>query len=408
MSSETLLQEILDPESRPNPWPLYTELRKTPVAEQADGNYLIGTYDEISALLHDPRLSSDIRRIQGAFHPDPGELPPLINVDPPDHDRLRRVAMRQFGPPWRPDRVAELEPQLTRQVDEMISGLEGKSELDLVDDFAYPFPVKAICGLLGVPEEDEPKFHRWAGALIAALGARFRNDHEAAERLLQEGLEARAELREYLVGLIDAHRRDPGDDMLSGLVSEDSPDGMLNEIEARDTAVLLLLAGHETTVNLISNGMLTLLRHPEMFERVRNEEGFVTNVVEELLRFEPPVHLLFNRTALADIEIGGTTIPAESMIVVAIASGNRDPKHYRDPDRFDPDRPEREHLGFGGGIHYCFGAPLARLEVYLALTALTRRLENPRLLQDPPPYRPSPILRGPIHLPVAVDGIRSA
>jgi cytochrome P450 len=408
MSSETLLERIMAPESRPNPWPLYAELRETPVAAQADGSYLVGTYDEITTLLHDPRLSSDVRRIPSAFHPDPGELPAFLDVDPPDHDRLRRMAMRQFGPPRRPDRVAELEPQLIRQVDEMVGALEGRSEFDLVDDFAYPFPVTVMCGLLGVEEKDEPKFHRWTEAMIAALGARFGRDQEAAGKLAQEGLDARAELREYLVRLIDARRRAPGDDLLSGLVTVGTPDGMMNEAELRDTAVLLLLAGHETTVNLIGNGMLTLLRHPEMYERVRNEDGFVINVVEELLRFEPPVHLLFNRSALADIEIAGMTIPAGAMIVLAIASGNRDPKRYRDPDRFDPERPEREHLGFGGGIHHCFGAPLARLEAYAALTALTRRLENPRLVQDPPPYRPSPLLRGPLHLPVAVDGVRPA
>jgi cytochrome P450 len=176
----------------------------------------------------------------------------------------------------------------------------------------------------------------------------------------------------------------------------------------RSTGRLLLIAGHETTVNLITNGMLTLLRHPEHLERLREEPGYAIPMIEELLRFEPPVQAMPNRMALADIDVGGTTIPKGSHVTLMVASGNRDPNRYRDPDTFDPDRSEREHLGLGGGIHYCFGAPLARLEVQIALRTLARRLENPRLIDDPPPYRPSPILRGPIHLRLQVDGIRPA
>src|SRR4051812_22184465 len=169
MNSETLLQEIFDEDNRANPYPLFAELRKTPVAPQAGGTYLVGTYDEITQLLHDPRLSSDVRRTPNAPQPEHGALPAFISTDPPDHDRLRRLAMHQFGPPWRPDRISELEPDLSRWVSELVSALEGKNEFDLVDEVAYPFPVKAICGLLGVPEEDEIKFHDWSQAIVASL-----------------------------------------------------------------------------------------------------------------------------------------------------------------------------------------------------------------------------------------------
>jgi cytochrome P450 len=173
-----------------------------------------------------------------------------------------------------------------------------------------------------------------------------------------------------------------------------------------DTGMLLLLAGHETTVNLITNGMLTLLRHPDVLERLRREPDLVIGLVEELLRYEPPATVLPNRWALADIDIAGTTIPRGSNVILLLASGNRDPARFRDPERFDPDREDNQHLGFGSGIHHCFGAPLARLEAQIALPALARRLENPRLVQDPPPYRQSATLRGPRHLLVEIDGVR--
>jgi cytochrome P450 len=176
-------------------------------------------------------------------------------------------------------------------------------------------------------------------------------------------------------------------------------------------AALLLVAGHETTVNLIANGILTLLRHPEVLDRLRrgNEPGLAARVVEELLRYEPPVQMLSTpRNAVADIEIAGTIIPKGSPVILALAAGSRDPAVVPDPDRFDPDREHNEHLGFGGGIHYCFGAPLARPEARIALTELAYRLENPRLVDDPPPYRASPSLRGPRHLLVDIDGVEPA
>jgi cytochrome P450 len=172
------------------------------------------------------------------------------------------------------------------------------------------------------------------------------------------------------------------------------------------TAQLLLVAGHETTVNLIANGMLTLLRHPDVLARLRREPEVIIRLVEELLRYEPPVHFRDNRVALADIDVGGTTIPAGSPITLILASGNRDPDRFPDPDRFDPDRTDNQHLGFGSGIHYCFGAPLARMETEIALTELARRLVNPRLVNDPPPYRPNPFLRGPRHLLLVIDGVK--
>lgn len=202
----------------------------------------------------------------------------------------------------------------------------------------------------------------------------------------------------FMAGLIEDRRRDPGDDMLSGLANDSGPDGQLNTVELVTNSILLFIAGHETTVNLITNGMLTFLRNPDVLERLRAEPELMPQAVEELLRFEPPVHLLGQRTPIVDIEIDGVTVPKGSPLVLALASANRDPERFVDADKFVPDRTDNQHVGLGSGIHSCFGAPLARLEGQMALAELIRRLPNPRLVEDPPPYRPNPVLRGPRHL----------
>jgi len=414
----SVFQQILDHANRADPYPLYAELRKTPVARQDDGSYVVSTYREIVDLLHDPRISSEERAAGDASADaggDPPGMPPaFIRTDPPEHDRLRRIVNRPFGPPHTPGRVDGMVPDLRRLVTELIDGLAGQPEVDIVDQFAYPFPVTVICELLGVPREDEPRFHVWAQALVDALDP---GAGDPAERQRNRA-NAITEMGVYLAGLVDAHRKSPGPDLLSALASDDGPEGRLTDIEVLAAAVLLLVAGHETTVNLITNGVLTLLRHPEVLERLRRDPELAIHLVEELLRYEPPVHFLPNRHALDDIEIAGTTIPKGARVLLVLAAGSRDPAHVREPDRFDPDRfnPDRfglardtdQHLGLGGGIHYCFGAPLARLETQIALAELARRLVNPRLVVDPPPYRENAVLRGPRHLQVAVDGITPA
>ncbi|GAA3430324.1 cytochrome P450 [Streptosporangium sandarakinum] len=408
MTSATLLRRITDYAARADPYPLYAELRRTPVARQEDGVYAVSTYWEIAGLLHDPRLSSDPRnRVPTAGEEDILEeeqgLPPsFLRLDPPEHDRLRRLATRPFGPPDSPRRVSDMRGDLARMVSGLIDGLRDREKADIVEDFAYPFPVMVICKLLGVPHEDEERFHVWAEAIVAGLDPG--EEGEGPAERLRAAQRARMELGRYLAGLIEDHRRAPGGDMLSALAAGHGDRERMSPLELVVTAVLLLIAGHETTVNLITNGMLTLLRHPDALRRLREEPGLAVPLVEELLRYEPPVQLLPQRTALADIDVGGVTIPRGAPVWLVLASGNRDPRRFPDPDRFDPGRTGNEHLGFGGGIHYCFGAPLARLEAQVALTELARRLVEPRLVEDPPPYRRNPVLRGPRHLPVAFDG----
>ncbi|GCE24389.1 cytochrome P450 [Dictyobacter kobayashii] len=398
MAEQSLFQQINDYKNRANPYPLYAEMLKTPVIRESDGNYAVSSYRLVTSLLHDPRLSSDARNLPSssakAQAVASSKFPiPFIRLDPPDHDRLRRMVTRQFGPPHTTGLIAGMHQELENIVNELLDHVQGRKQIDIVDDFSYPFPVTVICRLLGVPHEDEQLFHAWADALVESLDPEMGNGEDLQMR--QKALTARNELSQYMSKLIAARQKQPGNDMLSKLANDNGPDGRLTTEDLVSTSGLLLIAGHETTVNLITNGMLTLLRHPEVLERLRKDPELAIPLVEELLRFEPPVQFSSQRVAIADIQIDGQTIPKGSQVYLMLAAANRDPERFPDPERFIPDRQDNEHLGFGSGIHYCFGAPLARLEVQIALNALAQRLINPRLAVDPPPYRPGAVLRGP-------------
>jgi cytochrome P450 len=312
MTTQTdLLGQILDYVNRANPYPLYAQLRNTPVVRAQDGSYVVSTYREVTALIHDPRMSTGGGGGGGSF----------IGMDPPEHDRLRRLAMRHF------DQSDAVRPELVRIVTGLIDRMRDRRQIDLVDDFAYPFPVTVICQQLGVPHQDEPRFHPWADAIITRLDPRP-GQQEAAAR-------AEVEMGEYLSGLIERFRTAPGAGLLSGLAAEE---GMATQ-DVVATGRLLLIAGHETTVNLIANGMLTLLRHPPILDRLRGDPELAIPLVEELLRHEPPVQLVPGvNVALDDIEVAGTTIPKSARITLVLAAANRDPNRFSDPDRFDPDR----------------------------------------------------------------------
>ncbi|MER5525242.1 cytochrome P450 [Streptomyces sp. NPDC002677] len=393
MDSETLLARITDYASRPDPYPLYAELREAgPVVPQADGSCLVGGYHDIAALLHDPRMSADPRTRGQVTH-----KPPFLRLDDPEHHRLRTLTMRPFGPPHSPGHVDAMRGEIDRITKELLEPFEAGRQIDLVDDFAYPLPVTVICRLLGVPREDEPLFRAWSDALVAA--ADLKPEEDASAGTHEAGDQARIEMGGYLVNLAEQRRGDPGDDLLSAFVNEPDPALRLTQEELAETAVLLLIAGHETTVNLITNGALTFLRGPEHLDHLRREPGLLPRTVEELLRYEPPVHMR-ERVPLTDITVAGTTLAQGTSVILALAAGNRDPRRFDDPDRFDPTRPDNEHLGFGSGVHLCFGAPLARLEAQTALGALLPVLGTASLVQDPPPYRQNAMLRGPRHLPI--------
>ena len=412
MPDDALFAAVMDPANRADPYPLYARLRERPVARQRDGSYVVSTHAAIRTLIFDPRLSSEdlppfkrpptgnpirdwiinpIRsRIATAHRP-------LIFRDPPDHDTLRAAVMREFTIP----RVQGLRPRVVREVDALLDKCHGRDRLCLVEDLSYPLPVSVICELLGVPVTDEPRFQSWATQLATALEPDTRGDVESRRRTVA----AFDAISDYMRNLIREKRTRPADDMLSGLAAP-GPGGAkrMSDFDLISTAILLLVAGHETTVNLITNAMLTLLRHPQELERLRADPERAPRVIEEVLRYEPPVHFR-TRKALGAITLAGETIPKGAPVILLFAAANRDPARFETPDRFDPDRPDIEHFGFGGGLHFCVGAPLARLEAEIALVALSRRLVTPRLVQDPPPYRTGASLRGPEQLAIDIGGI---
>jgi len=404
MNQGNLFEQILKPANRPNPYPFYSQLRATPVSKQEDGTYVVSTYREIVALLHDPRISSDERKSTSG----PGELAkkvesgarqPFIFLDPPDHDRLRRLLMREFTP----ERVDGMHDRVTQLVNQLLDAQRDRGQLDIVDDFAHPLPVDVVSEMLGVPPEDRPLFEAWVPVLVR----RLEPAQAVSETEVERAAQAATEMREYLVGLIAERRARPADDLISGLATmatSHDPALQINDQDLLATVFLLLAAGYETTVNLIANSMLTLLRYPDALARLRRDPNSVIHTIEEVLRFDPPVHFRI-RTTLTDINIAGVTIPKAATVVLLFASGSRDPARFVEPDHFKPDRTDNQHLGFGGGIHYCVGAPLARLETLVALSTLTRRLVAPRLVLDPPPYRENASLRGPRHLMVTFDHI---
>jgi cytochrome P450 len=416
MPDATLLDQVKDFANRPNPYPVYAKLRENPVSRQDDGTdagtWVAATHGTIARLLQDPRVSSDT--LPPADRPRTGNpltdliVKPLkdwmmdrhrvfIFRDPPDHDVLRSAVMHQFSR----ERVQAMRARSDRLVADLLNEKCGAREIDAVDDLAYPLPVTVICELFGVPREDEPKFHGWATQLATALEPDSLSDPE----IRAENSRTFDAIGGYMADLIKEKRKHPQDDMLSGLANHATPAGVkMGDYDLIATSILMLVAGHETTVNLITNGLLTLLRHPDEMERLRQDPLRAPRLIEELMRYEPPVQFRTRRT-LSAIDIAGVTIPEGADLVLLLASGNRDETVFPDPDRFDPDRTGTRHLGFGGSLHYCVGAPLARFEAEAALTALAARLRAPRLIEDPPPYRPGAALRGPKHLRVAIDGI---
>lgn len=410
-------KQILDHSHIDNPYPLYAQFRETPVALQEDGSYLISTYNEVLSLLHDPRVSSDMRKsdaqkramqqaeqkraemiAQGKPVEKPEEIvPAFIFQDPPNHDRLRRIVMSQLTP----ERVENMSSHIEQIVKEHLDKHAQGGQIDIVDDLAYPLPVTVICQLLGVPREDEAQFHAWAEPLASVLDPGQIQTEEQQKQIMQAG----RQMREYMGQLLQKLKAQPGDNLLSGMLAADDIDGAMSPRELISTAVLLLIAGHETTVNLITNGTLAMLRSPELLEQLRQDPELVITYVEELLRYDPPVHFR-TRTALADIQIAGTTIPQGATMILVLASGSHDGQRFERSEELIPDREGNEHLGFGSGLHYCVGAPLARVEAHIALGEISRRLIEPKLAIDPPPYRDNAALRGPRHLPVDFKGLR--
>jgi cytochrome P450 len=334
-----------------------------------------------------------------------GKDPMMIVADPPDHDRARRQCMRHFGPPHSPHVIPNMEPECVRIVNGMLDKAKGKKRIDVVDDYAYTLPVAVICRIMGVPLKDEPQFHAWINDIMA--GAELGPDAatEEGQRRKEKAAASQIAAKKYFIGLVESAEKNPTDGMISKLVHDDGPDGRMSPSEIVNNCMLIFVAGHDSTVNTISHCVLTFLRNPGTIDLLRRQPELIPRAIEEVLRLQSAVNFWPTWTAMDDIEIDGTTIPKGSPIFFMYGAANRDPEKFRDPNKFDLEREEKESLGWGAGIHVCFGGQLARLEVNTAVEVFLRRVENPRLVVDPPPYRRNALFRGPIHLQIDFDGI---
>jgi cytochrome P450 len=383
-----------DPATRSDPYPMYRRLlEEDPVHLTPLGFWVFTRHADCLAVFKDLRFSNDSRRanvrtpLTGSetFDPQLLETRPFLFTDPPDHTRLRGLVSKAFTA-----RVVErLEPRVQQLVDELLDQALGSPEMELIGDLAYPLPVQVICELLGVPPSDHETFRDWSAALARGLDPDLvLSPDEIAQR--NAGVAA---FRDYFKGLIEVRRRKPSDDLLSRLVEVEDAGEVLSEAELLTTCILLLVAGHETTVNLIGNGALALMRNPDQLELLRRDPSLWRGAIEELLRYDPPVQI-DGRTALEDVEVAGTRVEAGSFVMMAIAAANRDPAVFPDPDRLDVRRTDLKHLSFGFGTHFCLGAPLARLEGRVALSTLVRRAGTLELLDTAPAYKDNVVLRG--------------
>jgi cytochrome P450 len=385
------------PEFHANPYPFYRRLRdEDPVHASPLGVWILTRYDDAVMALRDPRFGregmADRLEAQLGMAPDPSRTRDMLFRDPPDHTRLRALVSRAFTP-----RVVEaMRPHIQEIVDSLLDRVESAHAMEVIEDLAYPLPVTVICEMLGVPTSDRDVFKQWSADIARSLDAAIL---PAGSEVIPRGRDARAALGEYFRSLIAMRRKNPQADLLSGLIAAEEEGNKLSEGELLATCMLLLIAGHETTVNLIGNGILALLRHPDQLALVRDDPALVPTAVEELLRYDGPVQRT-GRMTMADVEIGGVQIPKGSVVVAVIGAANRDPAHFSDPERLDVTRRDNRHIAFGFGIHFCLGAPLARIEGQVAIGTLLRRMPALKLVSDTPEWRESSVLRGLKTLPV--------
>ncbi|HET6860522.1 MAG TPA: cytochrome P450 [Streptomyces sp.] len=376
-----------------NPYPYYARMREAgPLhrirTREFDMVWLIVGHEEGRRALADPRFSKDWRSSEvweAASNPINANM---LEMDPPHHTRLRKLVVREFTS----RRVEALRPKVQRITDELLDAMtaDKNTSADLVDALAFPLPMTVICELLGVPDLDRAAFRVWSNQVVAPTA------EDGGEAAVQE-------LGKYLAELVDEKRGSPGDDLMSALIrTRDEEGDQLSSDELIGMAFLLLIAGHETTVNLISNGVRALLSHPDQLAALRADPGLIDGAVEEMLRYDGPVENATFRFAREPVEIGGTVIAAGDPVLVALASGDRDPDRFPDADRFDITRDTQGHLAFGHGLHFCLGAPLARMEGRIAVSTLLERCPDLALDADGGPleWLPGMLMRGVRRLPV--------
>jgi cytochrome P450 len=397
--TEQLRIQPFGPEHTADPHPTYAWLRqRRPVHRfrmpSGMSAWLITRHEDVKQALNDPRLSKDERR---RAELSPVRFPHgvaermnhhMLNADPPDHTRLRRLVSAAFTA----RRVEALRPRIQQITDQLLDDVAATGEVDLLDAFAFPLPIQVICELLGVPVTDRSEFREWSNTIVAGT--------VSGPALYP----AAVALMEYIGALLDRKSAEPGDDLLSALIAVRDGGDRLHPNELSSMVFLLLVAGHETTVNLIANGVHALLSHPDQLARLRAEPALLPGAVEELLRYDSPVETGTLRITTEPVTYAGVTIPANEVVLVSLLAANRDPDRFPDADRLDLGRDTGQHVAFGHGIHYCLGAPLARLEGQIALGSLLGRFGDWRLAvpAEELVWRQGVLLRGLAGLPVVL------
>jgi cytochrome P450 len=402
MSNAPAANDMFPPEMRTDPYPIYRQLRENaPVFDTGQDLWVVTSFEHCHSLLRDPRSSKNLRNMDdyerkmeetGRMAPMRALLEQLMSFnDPPEHTRIRGRFQRAFGPRL----VQRLRDRATETAANLLDDLGGAGEIDLVADFAWQFPLVVVAEMLGVPATDRQRFHAWSRDLAPSFElAMSPEEAERAQRAADEFIE-------YFHQVIEARSREPENDLVSGLVNAEDDADVLSQEQLVVNLILILAAGHETVMNLIGNAMLALLRHPDQLELLRSRPELMEDAVEELLRYDCPIQLT-TRIAIEDITLDGQTIPAGARIAIALASANRDSERFPDADRLDLTRGDRNHLALGGGVHYCLGNALARIEAGIAIGMLLDRYERIELATEQLEYRDTILVRGVKALPLRV------
>lgn len=399
-----LMFNPFEPGFADDPYQQYRTLREqAPVHRSLIGPWILTRYDDCLRVLRDPSLSVEDRNatplpmaeeMAGIFD-ERGERGSraILNLDPPDHDRLRRIVQKAFTPKM----IEELRPEVERLVAKALDAVvaRGTGEMDLVSDLAFPLPFTVISEMLGMPMDRREELREWSHAVVKTL------DPILTLEEAQAAAAASDQMMEHLLGVIAAKRRHPADDLLSALLAAEDDGAVLDERELLDQVALLYIAGHETTVNLIGNGTLALLRHRDQFDRLRSDPSLAPNAVEELLRYDSPVQFS-RRIALQDFEVDGEQVERGAFVLTCLGAANHDPEHWGPTaDELDLGRAgAAHHVSFGSGVHHCLGAALARVEGQAAFTALTQRFPDLALTDVPPAWNGRIVLRGLDALPL--------
>src|SRR5580692_1414544 len=392
------LSDLASPAVLPDPYPLLAALRAASPFAEFDGAFVVvGKHADCSAVLRHPNASSE--RGKSLVAPADGarrrERPSFLSLDAPDHTRLRRLVSKAFTPRT----IARLEPRIRVITGELLTAAGPAGHLEVVSQLAYPLPVRIISEMLGVPVEDHPRFAGWSARLAHSLQPGFGSSPEETLSRAAAAQSASDEFAGYFRGLIATRRAHPADDLLTAMVQAEDNGEMLTEDELIATCVLLLVAGHETTVGLISNAVLALLRNPDQLALLQADPSLAGGAVEETLRYDAPVQMTA-RVAVGDLPVGAVTASDGALVLLLLAAAGRDPAMYADPDRFDIRRGASNHLAFAAGPHFCLGAPLARLEATIAVQAFATAMIRPELDEASLAYKPNLNLRGPEQLVV--------